>query len=119
MSFMRREKLYLADIVEAADSIATFLAGVNKEAFLANDLIRSAVLQKLMIIGEAAARLPAGFKEHHPEIAWADMIGFRNVAAHTYFAMKWPVAWVIATEQVPALRLKIAAILDAEFPAEH
>ena len=55
---MRREKLYLTDIVEAADAIQLFLRDVSQDAFLQNDLVRSAVLQKLTIIGEAAARLP-------------------------------------------------------------
>lgn len=55
---MRRERLYLLDIVEAADAIRSFLVGVSESAFLGNDLLRSAVLQKLSIIGEAASRLP-------------------------------------------------------------
>jgi len=31
---MRREELYLTDIVEAADAIHRFLAGVQRETFL-------------------------------------------------------------------------------------
>ncbi len=79
---MRREKLYLADILEAADAIANFIAGRTEQTFIGSDLIRSAVLQKLMVIGEAAARIPDGFKEGHSDIPWADIIGFRTVAAH-------------------------------------
>ena len=52
---MRREELYLTDIVEADDAIHQFLAGVEQDSFLRNDLLRSAVLQKLIIIGEGAA----------------------------------------------------------------
>jgi len=44
---MRREDLYLFDIVEAADAIHKFVSGVSIEEFQRNDLIRSAVLQKL------------------------------------------------------------------------
>jgi uncharacterized protein with HEPN domain len=47
---MRREELYLRDIVEAADDVAGFLSGISREEFLQNNLVRSAVLQKLMII---------------------------------------------------------------------
>ncbi len=54
---MRRDELYLADIIEAADAIAGFLKDVDKETFAGSDLIRSAVLQKLMVIGEAVARV--------------------------------------------------------------
>ena len=54
---MRREELYLTDIIEAADAIQRFLKNVEKDAFLKNEVIQSAVLQKLSIIGEAASRL--------------------------------------------------------------
>ena len=110
------QKLYLADRVEAADAIAQFIAGLREEDFLGSDLVRSAVLQKLMIIGEAAAKVSDGIKERHAGIPWADMIGFRNIAAHAYFAMRWPTAWVIASEQVPKVQSRIAAILKSEFP---
>ena len=63
---MRREELYLTDIVEAADAIEQFLADREQAAFERNDLLRSAVLQKLTIIGEAVARLPIEFREQHP-----------------------------------------------------
>ena len=51
---MRREILYLTDIVEASDHIAAFLSGIPFEKFEQSELIRSAVAQKLGLIGEAA-----------------------------------------------------------------
>jgi uncharacterized protein with HEPN domain len=54
---MRHDDLYLADIIEAAEAIEKFLHGVKREDFTGNDLLRSAILQKLSIIGEAAARV--------------------------------------------------------------
>ena len=44
---MRHEKLYLTDIVEAADDIAQFLVGVEALSFRESDLLRSAVVQTL------------------------------------------------------------------------
>jgi len=112
---MRREELYLADIVEAADAVREFLAGVNRETFLGSDLLRSAVLHKLTVIGEAAARLPAGFRERHPEIEWADIVAFRNIAVHAYFAVEWPIVWVAATQDAPELGEKVAHILATDY----
>src|SRR5690349_11426062 len=100
---MRREELYLTDIIEATDAIQQFLIGVQRDDFLQNDLLRSAVLQKLTIIGEAAARLPKEFQTRHAEIEWADIVGFRNIAVHAYFAVEWPIVWVTATKDAPAL----------------
>ncbi len=113
---MRREELYLADMVEAADAIQQFLTGTAREDFLLSDLVRSAVLQKLTIIGEAAARLPKNFQERHPEIEWADIVGFRNIAVHAYFAVDWAIVWVAATKDAPALRGMVANILARDYP---
>jgi uncharacterized protein with HEPN domain len=113
---MRHEKLYLTDIIEAADAIQQFLAGVEHDVFLRDDRTRSAVLHKLTIIGEAAAQLPREFWSRHPEIEWADIVGFRNIAIHAYFAVEWPIVWVTATQDVPALRVLVAAILAQEYP---
>ena len=84
---MRREKLYLTDIVEAADAIARFCAETHHDSFLQDELRQSAVLQKLIVIGEAAARLPLEFQARHPDIEWADIVGFRNIAVHEYFEL--------------------------------
>jgi uncharacterized protein with HEPN domain len=112
---MRPERLYLSDIVEAAEAIARFLDGVREEEFLVSDLLRSAALQKLAVIGEAAARLSAEFCASHPGIPWHDIVGFRNIAIHEYFAVEWPIVWVAATEEAPLLGQQVAEILAQEF----
>jgi len=82
---MRPEKLYLTDIVEAAQSIARFVMGESFDEFEQNEMMNSAVLQKLTVIGEAASRLPKEFTNRFPEIPWVDIIAFRNIAVHEYF----------------------------------
>jgi len=77
--------------------------------------MNSAVLQKLTVIGEAASHLPKEFTNRFPEIPWVDIIGFRNIAVHEYFAIRWDIAWVAATEEVPALKEQIEKILKEEF----
>lgn len=109
---MRPERLYLTDIVEAADSIARFLRGVDEAAFMQDELRQSAVLQKLIVIGEAAARLPNTFTSQHPEIPWSDIVAFRNIAVHEYFAVDWRIVWVTATQEVPFIREAIARLLE-------
>jgi len=109
---MRPEKLYLQDILDACDAIERFLQRTNESAFTRDELVQSAILQKLIVIGEAAARLPRSFTERHPEIEWADIIAFRNFAVHEYFAVDWRIVWVTATEDVPLLRSKMKALLS-------
>jgi uncharacterized protein with HEPN domain len=115
---MRPERLYLSDIIEAADAIGNFVEGIEEAEFISNDLIRSAVLQKLTVIGEAATRLSSDFCEGHPGVPWREIADFRNIAVHAYFAVEWPIVWVAANEETPTLRGQVAEILAREFPDE-
>jgi len=115
---MRPEILYLTDIVEAADAIGRFLNDVEKEDFLRDELRQSAVLQKLTVIGEAAARLSEEFRKRYPTVPWPRVIGLRNVAVHEYFSVNWEIIWVTATSNVPLLREQVAAMLAAAKAAD-
>jgi uncharacterized protein with HEPN domain len=115
---MRDEGLYLQDIVDSADEIKEFLGGASKDEFTQNSLLRSAVLQKLMVIGEAAARVSRELRDRHPEIQWPRIVAFRNVAAHAYFAVDWNLVWRAAAVEAPMLRDQVAKILSAEYPLE-
>lgn len=76
---------------------------------------QSAVLQKLMVIGEAAGRLPKEFTRRFPEVPWVDIIAFRNIAVHEYFAIRWDIVWVAATGEVPVLKAQVEKIFASEF----
>jgi uncharacterized protein with HEPN domain len=112
---MRREELYLRDIVEAADHIAGFIAGFDPPGFQESELVRSAVVQKLAIIGEAAARVSDELKARYREIPWPKIVAFRNILVHAYFGIDWVEVWLAASRQAPELRNQVAAILRAEF----
>jgi uncharacterized protein with HEPN domain len=112
--YMRHESLYLNDIVEAADHIAEFIAGADFQAFGESEMLRSAVAQKLGVIGEAAARVSADLTNRHPEVPWPQIVAFRNILIHAYFGIDWDVVWRAATNRCPVLRRQIADILAAE-----
>jgi uncharacterized protein with HEPN domain len=112
---MRREELYLRDIVDASDAIQRFVEEVDEQDFIADEMLQSAVLQKLMIIGEAAARISESIRKQYPEIPWTDIVGFRNIVVHVYFAVDWSIVWTTATKDVPELKQQITSILDSDY----
>lgn len=113
---MRHERLFLEDIVSAADAIAEFIEGQTPQSFEANRMLRSAVVHQLTIIGEAVAHLSAELRARHPRIPWTDLKGFRNIVVHNYFGIDWEEVWRAAARDLPVLRAEIATILQAEFP---
>ncbi len=112
---MRHENLYLNDIVEAADHIARFIGGIDFEAFQGSEMLRSAVVQKLGVIGEAAAHVSEELATRHPEVPWPQIVAFRNILVHAYFGIDWAVVWRAAKNRCPVLRVQVAAILAEEF----
>ena len=108
---MRRDELYLADIVEAAEDIAEFVAGLTFQAFLDNKMVRSAVLQKLIVIGEAASRVSSSLRERYDAVDWEGVASFRNRAVHGYFGLDWQIVWTAATSETPLLRGQVSGTL--------
>jgi uncharacterized protein with HEPN domain len=113
---MRDERLYLQDIIEAINAIEGFLTNIKEEDFASNDLIQSAVLYKLSIIGKASNHISAELRNRYPQVEWKEIIGFRNFAVHAYFALNQPIVWTTATEDTAILKEQILQILKKEFP---
>ena len=111
---MRRESLYLTDILEAADHIAQFIEGSDFPAFQKSELLRSAVVQKLAIIGEAAARVSGELRTRYSQVPWPQVIAFRNILIHAYFGIDWEVVWRAAKNRCHVLRDQVAGILAEE-----
>ena len=101
---MRSERLFLADIRDAIEAIDRWTGERDEEQFLDDDMLQSAVLQKLAVIGEAAARLSEDTRSGMPDVPWKEIIGFRNVAVHAYFSVDWRIVWVTVKDDLPALR---------------
>jgi uncharacterized protein with HEPN domain len=101
---MRREELYLRDIVEAADHIASFVADRGMAGFQESEMVRSAIVQKLAVIGEAASRVSADLQVRHDAVPWARIVAFRNILVHAYFGIDTAIVWRAASVEAPALR---------------
>ena len=111
---MRRERLFLQDIVLAADAIAEFTRGQDLDSFEADRMLRSAVVHQLTIIGEAAAKVPAEVQRRHPDLPWATMRGIRNRLVHGYFAVDMSILVATARLDLPPLIPRLRHLVAAE-----
>ncbi|MEB3222544.1 MAG: DUF86 domain-containing protein [Candidatus Sericytochromatia bacterium] len=110
---MRRDAVWLADIVESAEAVGSYLGDVDQAGFLTSPLLRDAVLLRLTQVGEACARISDELKAAHPAVPWQKVMAFRNLAVHAYFSVDWQVVWHLATVRLPELEGQVSGILDS------
>lgn len=108
------DELYLRHMRAACDQIARYLAGVSWAAFEQNPEKQDAVIRQLEILGEAAGRLSAPFRQAHPEMPWQRIKDLRNVLIHGYAHVDLTRVWQIARDSVPALRHAVDQALRAQ-----
>lgn len=108
---MREHRLYLKDILAAMQSIESFVAGMDENAFRADDKTASAVVRKLEIIGEAVKCIPEGVKQGHPTVPWREMAGMRDKLIHAYFGVDYSLVWRMIRERLPMIEPEIRKML--------
>lgn len=104
---MKDDLSNLEDVRIAAYRVSAFIDGVSRDEFLEDDLIQSAVIRQLEIMGEAVKRLSAEFRAEYPLIPWQQIAGLRDRLIHAYDDVNNERIWVIATENVPDLLKKL------------
>jgi len=103
----RDPNLLIDDIIESAEKILTYTAGLSFDQFTSDNKTIDAVVRNFEIIGEATNRLPKEFKENFPEIEWVRLRGFRNRIVHHYFGIDYSIVWKIKETYLPELLNKL------------
>lgn len=97
----------LRDMLRHIDLAASFVADIDRSAFLNDVRTVYAVTRCLEIISEASRRLPDNLKARHPSIAWRQMAGAGNVYRHDYEDVAAHFVWETVQRALPPLRVVI------------
>ncbi|MBI4877221.1 MAG: DUF86 domain-containing protein [Acidobacteria bacterium] len=93
----------MRDILEAADHISSRLTSLDLGSLATDE------------DAEAAPKLSAALWARHAEVPWKRAIALRNRVTHDYFGLDWTILRKTGSEDIPALRRQIAAILKSDF----
>ena len=113
---MRDNSERLADILEAIERIRRHISSKSRADFDDDELLQSAVLRWIEIIGEAARGLTDQVRDDHPDVPWREIIGMRNRVTHGYFDIDRDVVWNTVTRDLPELEAAIRRIHGSSPP---
>ena len=99
-------------MAEAAREIQTYVAGRSLATVRSDQPLKHLIIRNLEIMGEAASRVSAEFREEYPDVPWRDMVDLRNRLIHVYFDLDVEIIWATAREDIPVLLPQLEAILD-------
>ncbi len=108
---MRRDNALLKDILDAINAVEAFVGGKDKKEFFKSDLLQSAVMRKLEIIGEAVKNLSPELKKSYPQVPWKDIAGMRDKLIHGYFGINIERVWETVKQALPELKENVIIIL--------
>jgi len=107
---MKDYSVYIKNILDKAQEAIGFCRGILKEDFLKDEKTQSAVILKLIVIGEEATKLSEEMKSAI-DLPWRSIIGFRNMAILEYFDIDLSQIWTTVQTDLPDLVEKLEGYL--------
>ena len=99
------------DILDNIARIERFTAGMDFQAFSADEQVTFAVLHALLILSEAARRLGIDAETRAPDQPWQAIRSLGNVLRHQYEGVDIGVIWHVVADDLPALKQAVQKAL--------
>jgi uncharacterized protein with HEPN domain len=109
----RDSRLYLEDMLQFCDRVLVYTQGIERAVFALDAMRYDATLRNLELMGEAATHVPPELRDRATAIPWRQVIATRNRRIHAYLGIDEDTVWSIVSDDVPALRRNLAALLAA------
>ena len=110
----------LEHIVNYCDQIEETIQrfGNSYATFATDKIYRNAAAMCVLQIGELVGKLTDDFRTEHPGAPWRQIKGTRNIVAHSYGTVDPETTWEILKEDIPALKVYCATIIE-DFNAQE
>jgi uncharacterized protein with HEPN domain len=110
----RLDEKYLLDMLLSARQARIYAEGMDRAQFLEDTLTQDAIIRRLEVIGEAAARVSEKTREAHRHIPWSAMAGMRNRLVHEYFRVDLDIVWQVVRYELPDLIPALEPLIPPE-----
>lgn len=94
------DRMRVLHMIEAGETALSFCDGMSRQAFQADDRTVRAVVQCLMVIGEAANQVTEPTRRQIDALPWQAIVGMRNRLIHAYFEINVDLVWEVVARQL-------------------
>ena len=110
-----RARDYCEHMLDAAQAIQQFIAGMTEDAFLSDRKTRDAVVRNIEVLGEAAKKLSDVLPDaasRFPALELRTMYATRNRMIHAYESVNFTIVYDIAANDMPSMIATLEAALS-------
>ena len=100
----RRDRDFLADMLEAIRRADAYVADMDYDAFVEDTKTQDAVIRTIEVIGEATKYLSSDLRDSYPDVPWKEIAGMRDKLIHHYFGVNIDIVWQIAVTGTAGIR---------------
>lgn len=107
----RDSDVYLEDILQAARRILDYTQGMDAASIAEDSRTFDAIVRNLIVIGEAAKRVPEDSRRRASGIEWRKLCGLRDVLVHDYQEIDVAIVWDIVRSRIPGIASTVERLL--------
>jgi uncharacterized protein with HEPN domain len=108
----RDSDVYLEDMLQAARRILDYSEGMDGASLAGDPRTFDAIVRNLIVIGEAAKRVPDDVRRRALEIDWRKVCGLRDVLVHDYQEIDVAIVWDIVCSRIPGIARSMEKLLQ-------
>jgi len=112
----RRAPLALYHIRDAIVDFLTIVGDATVEQIAADKARRYAAERCIEIISEASRRIPARWKQEHPDVPWKQVAGIGNVMRHNYEDVNLDIIIGLRGKRLTELLAAVTSLLETHDP---
>ncbi|HRF99108.1 MAG TPA: DUF86 domain-containing protein [Aggregatilineales bacterium] len=94
---------YIQSILEFCRKIIAVLQKYDRSIYDTDEVVQTAIIHWIQVIGEATSHLSREFQEKHNNFEWHKIVAMRNRIVHDYLGIDDEIIWETATKRVPEL----------------
>ncbi len=110
-----KDRLRLLDMRDAAEKARRYAAGRTRADIEDDEILGSALVREVVVIGEAANHVSEETRALAPDIDWGDIVGMRNNLVHAYWKINYDVLWDVITYKLPPLITELNRLIEAKY----